>query len=551
MRHYVPRLTETLSESMSVYLRVLRTGWPQYLCVFAAVELAAFLSRIGVFGDFAARRSCVVYAALLMTAGLFAVVAALDRAYCVCTGSRDGAPGGLAAVLARTSATVWLKVLIYGVLAFVALLACVAMIVVQDKFLGGTGEKSSAIALVAVGAAVACIAIVIWFVVRWIFAVPLGIIYRKMGSSAMSASSRFVVGRFGGCMVFVVVAWLITAGVNALPLIAGMVVARGHLFGLASLDGEVVRAAVLFLTGLWQDIGFLFFPVAALVFVLRAEDHDLQDFIPVRRALSAGIVLLALGILSLAFCVFCAVAYLSGYCSDDVSRFDRAIEILREKTKSVKHVKRGVYEMPADYKFAESLRIERGEPVVDSPFDLRIGSTEYARQLADRISVERVEAKQPGRGLNTNELCTATVRLSGQYHGLSHVVLTFDGEEKALSSVRLSGGAFFNGARMSLEECRKKARAIAEDMSERLEVPVKSMSGKMSSDVAAKYEIETLKARGKRSDDSRRVAKEYVTFKLGMNTADGVVMYRVDGLIDSETMTGSLQITIKRGFNAD
>ena len=127
MRHYVPRLTETLSESMSVYLRVLRTGWPQYLCVFAAVELAAFLSRIGVFGDFAARRSCVVYAALLMTAGLFAVVAALDRAYCVCTGSRDGAPGGLAAVLARTSATVWLKVLIYGVLAFVALLACVAL----------------------------------------------------------------------------------------------------------------------------------------------------------------------------------------------------------------------------------------------------------------------------------------------------------------------------------------------------------------------------------------------------------------------------------------
>jgi hypothetical protein len=36
-----------------------------------------------------------------------------------------------------------------------------------------------------------------------------------------------------------------------------------------------------------------------------------------------------------------------------------------------------------------------------------------------------------------------------------------------------------------------------------------------------------------------------------MNTADGVVMYRVDGLIDSETMTGSLQITIKRGFIAD
>ena len=551
MRHYVPRLSETLEESLSVYLRVLRTGWPQFLCAFAVVELTMFLLRIGVLGDFAAKRLYMIYFALLMTAGLFAVAAALYRAYSECTGNRDGAPGGFAAALARTFATAWLKVLAYGGLAFVSLLVCVGMIVVQDMFLAGTGEKSAAIALIAVGAAVACIAIVVWFIMRWIFAIPLGIIYKKMGSSAMSASSHFVMGRFGGCMIFAVVSWLIMAGGNVLPFIVGTIGARGHLLGLPSFDGEVARAVVLFVVSLWQDIGFLFFPIATLVFVLRAEDHELPDFIPVRRSLYACIVLLSLGILSLAFGVFCSVAYLSARSSDDVSRFAKAMGVIREKTKSGRPDKRGVYEMPSGYKFAESLRTTRGEPMIDSPFDLRIGSTEYARQLAERISTESVEVRRPGGNLGTNVSYTASVRLVGSYHGLLHAVMTFDGEEKALSAVRLSDGAFYNGERMSLEECRKKAKAIAEDMSERLGVPVKSMSGRIISDVAAKYEIEAIKARGKRSSGSRRFAKEFVTYKLGMNTADGVVMYVVDGLIDSETMTGNLQITIKRGFNAE
>ena len=101
MRHYVPRLSETLEESLSVYLRVLRTGWPQFLCAFVVVELATFLSRIGVLGDFAAKHFCAFYIVLLMTVGLFAVVAAQCRAYSECTGSRDGVPGGFAAAFAR------------------------------------------------------------------------------------------------------------------------------------------------------------------------------------------------------------------------------------------------------------------------------------------------------------------------------------------------------------------------------------------------------------------------------------------------------------------
>ena len=551
MRHYIPRLSETLEESLSVYLRVLRAGWPRFLCAFVAVELTMFLSCIGVLGDFAVRHANLVYVALLMTIGLFAVVSAVDRAFGECSGSRGGADGGFAAALGRTFATAWLKVLTYGGLAFVSLLVCVAMVIVQDVFLSGSGEKTSVIVVMAVGAATGCMAVVLWFIMRWIFAVPLAVIYPKMGTSAMKSSSRFVVGRFGGCMVFVVVSSLIMAGVNALPCILGTIGARGHLFGLPSFDGEVARAVVLFVCSLWQDFGFLFFPVATLVFVLRAEDRDLPDYVPVRRSLYACITLMSLGVLSLAFGVFCAVAYLSGGSTDEISRFAKAMGVIREKTKSGKTVKLGVYEMPSDYRFAEELRIAGGEPVVDSPFDLRIGSTEYARQLADRVSTQSIEEKKPGAGPSTNVLHTATVRLASPYHGLFHAVMTFTGEEKALSAVRLFDGAFYNGQRMSLEECRRKAMAIAEDMSERLEVPVKSMSGRRLPDAAAKYEVETLKARGKKSGDTKQFAKEFVTYKLGMNTADGVVMYRVDGLIDGETMTGNILITIKRGFSAE
>ena len=57
MRHYVPRLSETLEESLSVYLRVLRAGWPRFLCAFVAVELTMFLARIGVLGDFSVSHS--------------------------------------------------------------------------------------------------------------------------------------------------------------------------------------------------------------------------------------------------------------------------------------------------------------------------------------------------------------------------------------------------------------------------------------------------------------------------------------------------------------
>lgn len=551
MRHYVPRLSETLEESLSVYLRVLRAGWLRFLCAFVAVELTMFLARIGVLGDFAVRYANLVYIALLMTIGLFAVVSAVDRAFGECAGGRSGAAGGFSAALGRTLATAWLKVLAYGGLALVSMLVCVAMVIVQDVFLARSGEKTSVIVVMAVGAATGCMAVVVWFIMRWIFAVPLAVIYPKMGSSALRSSSRFVVGRFGGCMVFVVVSWLIMGGVTALPCILGNIGARGYLFGLPSFDGEVARAVVLFVCSLLQDFGFLFFPVATLVFVLRAEDRDLPDYVPVRRSLYACIALVVMGVLSLAFGIFCAVAYLSGNSTDEMSRFTKAMGVIREKTKSGKTVKLGVYEMPADYRFAEELRIAGGEPVVDSPFDLRIGSTEYARQLADRVSTQNIEEKKPGAGPSTNVLHTATLRLASPYHGLSHVVMTFSGDEKELSAVRLFDGAFYNGQRMSLEECRRKAMSIAEDMSERLEVPIKSMSGRRLLDAAAKYEVETLKARGKRSGDSKQFAKEFVTYKLGMNTADGVVMYRVDGLIDGETMTGNLQITIKRGFNAE
>ena len=551
MRHYVPRLSEALEESLSVYLRVLRASWPWLLCAFAVVELTMFLSRIGVLGDFAARYLSLVYLALLATVGTFAVVVAVDRALDASTGGRDRAAGGFAAALARTLVTAWLKVLVYGGLAFVSLIVCAAMVIVQDMFMSGSGEKTAVIVVVAVGAAVASVAAVTWFVLRWIFAVPLGVLYAKMGSSAMRASSRFMLGRFGGSMAFVVAACTIMAGINALPGIAGAICARGHLFGLPSFDGEVARAVVLFAVSLWQDIGFLFFPVAMLVFVLRAEDRDLPDYTPVRRSLYACIALAALGVAGLAFGVFCSVAYLSGRSPDEVSRFARAMDAIRERTKSGRHVKLGVYDMPADYRFSETLRIAGGEPVVDSPFDLRIGSTEYARQLADRITTQSAEVKKRGEGPETNVWHVASVRLASPYHGLSHAEMTFDGEEMALSSVRLSDGAFCKGQRMSLEECRKKALAIARDMSERLEVPVKSMSGRNISEAAAKYEVETMKARGKRSGDaSGQLAKEFVTFKLGMNTADGVVMYRVDGLIDGETMTGNLRVSIERGFTA-
>ncbi len=88
---------------------------------------------------------------------------------------------------------------------------------------------------------------------------------------------------------------------------------------------------------------------------------------------------------------------------------------------------------------ADEFRIENGKIVVDSPFDLEIGSAEYSKALGKAIKSHKDVRKDPKTGATTtNWYHFAEARFSQPYFGAERASLSFDGEDKKLSSVHLS-----------------------------------------------------------------------------------------------------------------
>ena len=116
-------------------------------------------------------------------------------------------------------------------------------------------------------------------------------------------------------------------------------------------------------------------------------------------------------------------------------------------------------------------RIENGKIVVDSPFDLEIGSAEYSKVLGKAIKSHKDVRKDPKTGATTtNWYHFAEARFSQPYFGAERAGLSFDGEDKKLSSVHLSVGENKKGfsGKLTFTDCCKKFDEIAADMSKRL-----------------------------------------------------------------------------------
>ena len=315
MKRYSANVWETLIESLHVYWQVIKECCPLLLAVFVPYQLVMALYRYSVassgvenLGNL--RFENIIAAALGLTLGLVAVVLVVDRVFRKCTGQRRPSGGGIAAAWGRMMATGWLRMVAEVALIVVAIIAlAIVMIFVSNAPLTQVGGSASAFSAI-----IACIILaplvvaIVWIFVRWSFSIVLSAIHPIMGSTAMGASSRFVRGRFGCCLLMVVAAWLVMSGISAIPSSLASWYARGEMVGLPAPSGSVLACTVvLFFGDLFVNFGSLFMPVALTTFWVRTvEPCDLPE--SVRRGPTRSIVvaLLLLGVFS------CAVSGLLG-----------------------------------------------------------------------------------------------------------------------------------------------------------------------------------------------------------------------------------------------
>ena len=119
----------------------------------------------------------------------------------------------------------------------------------------------------------------------------------------------------------------------------------------------------------------------------------------------------------------------------------------------------------------DGFRIEDGKVVVDSPFDLEIGSPEYAKALGSAVKSHKDVRKDDKSGETvTNWYHSGEAHFAQPYFGARNAWLSFKGEDKTLSSVHFSSGKdnkSYVGV-LTFDECRKLFDEIAADMSKRL-----------------------------------------------------------------------------------
>ena len=119
----------------------------------------------------------------------------------------------------------------------------------------------------------------------------------------------------------------------------------------------------------------------------------------------------------------------------------------------------------------DGFRIEDGKIVVDSPFDLEIGSPEYAKALGDGIRSHAVVSRDSDTGaMVTNWYHSGEARFRQSYFGTKPAWLSFADADKVLSSVHFSvgkDGKSYIGV-LTFNECRKMFDEIVADMSKRL-----------------------------------------------------------------------------------
>ena len=192
-----------------------------------------------------------------------------------------------------------------------------------------------------------------------------------------------------------------------------------------------------------------------------------------------------------------------------------------------------------EFRFAEKLHEKDGAFEIVSPFELRIGSTEYARQLGKEVS-EAVPGSQ-----SDDATSFATVRLARPYYGIETASLTFKGAERRLAQVALTRGTFFGaGEGLTLPDCRDIVTAIAADLCKRLGVKPEEVSGREKSDAAAAYSVELARKSSKSEGGDSASAIDFITREISVRVGDYVVRYRAVGSVGATDGMGNVILSV-------
>ncbi len=531
MKRYSPGIFETLAESLPVYLLVLRRCWLPLLAVFAAVELAmAFVRMPSVTVVDLTAWERVFSSALGLTLGVLAVAIAIDGTCRLCCGRRDSESGGLFVAWGRAVGTAVLYAIAFvGMLLVVGLASFFLARRIGSPAAGIGGAAFGAVVAIGGGGIFALAVLAVWALVRWTFSVTMSVLYPFAGPSAMRASARFVSGRFLKCLLFSIAAYVVAAGIGFLPGVVGFYGAAGVPGAVEPmLGGEVPRAVLRFATGLLSDFAGLYICIAGLVFIMRAEDRgDIPEAGDPRLQRAALALLIVLGAAAFAFSGFVFSKALSA----QAASFPK-LELRGGKGPRV-------FELPKDFAFAESLREKDGTFEIVSPFELRIGSTEYARQLGSGVSAADAD-------LQLDEATSfAIVRLARPYYGMETASLTFKGADRRLAQVALTRGTFFGaGEGLTLPDCRDIVTAIAADLCKRLGVKPEEVSGREKSDAAAEYSVELERRASKSGGVDSADAIDFINREIMVRVGDYVVKYRVVGSVGVSDGLGNVMLSV-------
>ena len=195
----------------------------------------------------------------------------------------------------------------------------------------------------------------------------------------------------------------------------------------------------------------------------------------------------------------------------------------------------GCETMSAGCVSSPSYRIENQRIVLDSPFALEIGSTEYAKAFGDLIRTSAYAIYDPQtRKTTTNFYHHAEAWLATPYFGCERVWLTFKGEEKTLNSCNLSRVQIYGSSKsMSFDECRTTVGKIVADMESRFGMTMRCTNDLSENDAKARVKEmgEEFKQEGKKCGG---YATGFVYYSWKTKNAHGFVDYNVSGMMDEK-----------------
>lgn len=517
-----PGIALVLSESLSLYWRILKAKWPSLLIVAAFSQLILTAIRLALqrcceIGGMDALPTDVLASILVFqTSGLVALVIAVDYAARLLSGGRSPESGGIAAAYGRALATslCWMVILsASGIAVYYAKTAANPATVLALKAIGLDATVNTTIhyfaAIVPVGLLTAAFLLFAWLLTCWLFSVPLSIIRPLAGPTAMSASLKLVKGNFCRNLMFATGAYFVPVGITVVPALLVAFFAGDMLPGSPFLKSAAVRESVVFCAGLVLSLAFPLSYVASLAYIRHNEGNGAQQ-----RESSEGRSRQTL--LSVLFVIAISLF------SFGVSEVRNAARRIREGATFASFFADDVevvHDISPECRFVETLREENGEFFVDSPFDLLIGSARYADQIGER-----------------------RVRLSKPYHGFKYVSLAYSKSDRKLTGMRVTKGGFLDeSAQMPMAECRAEVAAIAADICARMGIPPDAMK------ITDEFDEDVFAFVKRAKEQYRGLVSRSFCCRRALLRIDGqIVSYNVYGSLHAQTERCSVEIFIRR-----